>query len=251
MGERAEALERRLERPLLVVAALVIPALVLEESHVGQAWHTVATVLNWAIWLAFAGELVAMLVVVRDRVGYLAHNPLRVVIVLLTPPFLPSLFQGLRALRLLRLLRLLWLAPMFKLAFTLRGLQYASVFTLLVIFAGAAAFENAQPDKTYFDGVYWAVSTMTTVGYGDELPTTTAAKVIAMVLMVVGVGYFAVVTGAIAERFIERGEEEDIEELQAEEPDELLAQVDRLALRAREMTLELDALRAALAVREP
>jgi voltage-gated potassium channel len=251
MGERAERLERRLERPLLVVAALVIPAIVLEESHaVGTFWHTVASVLNWAIWLAFAGELVAMLAVVRDRRGYLAHNPLRVVIVVLTPPFLPSLFQGLRALRLLRLLRLLWLAPMFKLAFTLRGLQYASVFTLLVVLAGAAAFENAQPDKTYFDGVYWAVSTMTTVGYGDEVPTTVGARVIAMVLMVVGVGYFAVVTGAIAERFIERGEEEELEELQAEEPDELLAQVDRLALRARELSEELDALRATVVGRE-
>jgi voltage-gated potassium channel len=247
MGERAERLERRLERPLLIVAALVIPALVLEESDVGATWHTLAAVLNWGIWLAFAAELVAMLAVVRDRRGYLLHNPLRVVIVVLTPPFLPSLFQGLRALRLLRLLRLLWLLPMFKLAFTLRGLQYASVFTLLVVLAGAAAFENAQPDKSYFDGVYWAVSTMTTVGYGDEVPTTVAARVIAMALMIVGVGYFAVVTGAIAERFIERGEEEEIEELQAEEPGELVAQVDRLALRARELSLEIDALRASLA----
>jgi voltage-gated potassium channel len=250
MGDRAERLEQRLERPLLVVAALVIPALVLEESDVGPTWHAIASVLNWGIWLAFAAELVAMLAVVRDRRGYLLHNPLRLVIVVLTPPFLPSLFQGLRALRLLRLLRLLWLAPMFKLAFTLRGLQYASVFALLVVFAGAAAFENAQPDKTYFDGFYWAVSTMTSVGYGDELPTTVAAKVIAMVLMVVGVGYFAVITGAIAERFIERGEEEELEELQAEEPDELLAQVDRLALRARELSEELDALRATVVGRE-
>jgi voltage-gated potassium channel len=250
MGERAEALERRLERPLLVVAALVIPAIVLEEADVGATWHAVGAVLNWAIWLAFFGELVAMLAVVRDRRGYLAHNPLRVVIVVLTPPFLPSLFQGLRALRLLRLLRLLWLAPMFKFVFTLRGLQYASVFTLLVVLAGAVAFENAQPDKTYFDGVYWAVSTMTSVGYGDEVPTTGAAKVIAMVLMIVGIGYFAVVTGAIAERFIERGEQEELEALEAEEPDELVAQVDRLALRARELSLELDALRAALATRE-
>jgi voltage-gated potassium channel len=246
MGERAE----QLERPMLGVAALVIPAIVLEESDVGATWHTVAAVLNWAIWLAFLGELVAMLAVVRDRRGYLLHNPLRVVIVLLTPPFLPSLFQGLRALRLLRLLRLLWLLPMFKLAFTLRGLQYASVFTLLVVLAGAAAFENAQPDKSYFDGVYWAVSTMTTVGYGVEVPTTVAARVIAMALMIVGVGYFAVVTGAIAERFIERGEEEELAELEAgEEPDELLAQADRLALRARELALEIDALRASLATR--
>src|SRR5215212_7291051 len=113
MGERAERLERRLERPMLVAAALVIPALILEESNVGDSWKLVVTILNWAIWLAFAGELVAMLAVVRNRGGYLARNPLSVAIVLLTPPFLPALFQSLRVLRLLRVARLLWLAPIF------------------------------------------------------------------------------------------------------------------------------------------
>jgi hypothetical protein len=52
----------------------------------------------------------------------------------------------------------------FKLAFSLRGVQYATVFTLLVVLTRAAAFENAEPGKDDFDGVYWAVSTMTTVG---------------------------------------------------------------------------------------
>jgi voltage-gated potassium channel len=246
MGERAERLERRLERPMLVAAALVIPALILEESNVGDSWKLVATILNWAIWLAFAGELVAMLAVVRNRGGYLARNPLSVAIVLLTPPFLPALFQSLRVLRLLRVARLLWLAPIFKLAFSLRGLQYASVFTLLVVLTGAAAFEQAQPSKSYFDGIYWAVSTMTTVGYGDELPTTVAAKVVAMVLMVAGIGYFAVITGAIAERFIERGEEEHVEAVEAEAPGDLGAQVDRLALRAGELVTELEAVGLAI-----
>jgi voltage-gated potassium channel len=150
-------------------------------------------------------------------------------------------------LRLLRVARLLRLAPIFKVAFSLRGLRYASVFTLLVVLAGAAGFENAEPGKDYFDGVYWAVSTVTTVGYGDELPTTTQAKVFAMVLMIVGIGYFAVITGAIAERFIERGEEEHVEAVEAQSPDDLSAQVDRLALRAREVAIDLEALRLTLA----
>jgi voltage-gated potassium channel len=129
MGERAERLERRLERPMLVVAALVIPALILEGASLGAAWKAFASVLNWAIWLAFLGELVAMLSVVRDRRGYLRHNPVSVAIVVLTPPFLPALLQSLRALRLLRIVRvarLLRLAPLFRLAFTLRGVRYAS-----------------------------------------------------------------------------------------------------------------------------
>jgi voltage-gated potassium channel len=180
----------------------------------------------------------------------LRHNPVSVAIVVLTPPFLPALLQSLRALRLsrvVRVARLLRLAPLFRLAFTLRGLRYATLFTLLVVLTGAAAFENAEPGKEYFDGVYWAVSTMTTVGYGDELPTTHEAKVLAMVRMLVGIGYFAVITGAIAERFIESGEEGRVDPVEANAGDDLAAQVDRLALRARELAVELDAFRAAVA----
>jgi voltage-gated potassium channel len=249
MGDRAERLERRLELPMLVVAALVIPTLILEEASVGQAWKTAASVLNWVIWLAFLGELVAMLAVVRSRRGYLLHNPVNVAIVVLTAPFLPAVFQSLRVLRLLRVARLLRLAPLFRLAFTLRGLRYASVFTLLVVLVGAEAYESAEPGKDYFDGIYWAVSTMTTVGYGDELPTTTEAKVVAMVLVFVGIGYAAVVTGAIAERFIERGREEEAEALGPVSPGDLAAHVDRLTVAAHELTAELDALRTMVAVR--
>jgi voltage-gated potassium channel len=91
-----------------------------------------------------------------------------------------------------------------------------------------------------------AVTTMTTVGYGDELPTTVTAKLASMALMVVGIGYFAVVTGAFADRFIRRDEEQHIEAVEAEAPDDLGAQVDRLALRARELVTELEALRLAI-----
>jgi voltage-gated potassium channel len=246
MGARAERLERRLERPMLVVAALVIPSLILESADVSAVWKAVAFVLNWGIWLAFLGELVAMLAVVRSRRGYLVHNPLGVAIVVLTPPFLPALLQSLRALRLVRLARLLRLAPIFKRAFTLRGLRYATVFTLLVVLTGAAGFENAEPGQDYFDGIYWAVTTVTTVGYGDVLPTTTEARVFAMVLMIVGIGYFAVITGAIAERFIERGQEEEVEAVEARAPDDVGAQVDSLAVRAHELVTELEALSLAV-----
>jgi voltage-gated potassium channel len=244
MGERAERLERRLQAPMILASALVIPALILEGADVSHAWKTFASVLNWAIWLAFLGELVAMLAVVRSRRGYLAHNPLTLAIVVLTPPFLPALFQSLRALRLLRVARLLRLAPMFKAAFTLRGVQYASLVTGLVAIAGAAAFENAEPAKDYFDGFYWAISTMATVGYGDELPSTSEAKVLAMVLMLVGIGYFAIVTGALAERVIERGQKEEVN---AHADDDVSVQLERLGQRGRELVAEVDALRPAIA----
>jgi hypothetical protein len=67
-----------------------------------------------------------------------------------------------------------------------------------------------------------------------------------MALMVVGIGFFAVVTGALADRFIKRDEEMKVEAIEAEAPADLAGQVDRLALRARELTSELEALRLAI-----
>jgi hypothetical protein len=52
MNPRAQAVERRLEWPLLVAALLTIPAIALEQSGAGQPWDTVASVLNWSIWIA-------------------------------------------------------------------------------------------------------------------------------------------------------------------------------------------------------
>ena len=50
--------------------------------------------------------------------------------------------------------------------------------------------------------MYWAISTMTTVGYGDFHPETGEGQVLAAVVMLVGIGFVAVVTGAIAQRFV-------------------------------------------------
>src|SRR3954467_257849 len=100
-------MERRLEWALLIAALLTIPAIAIEESDLGHSWDTLGAVLNWAIWLAFLGEAVAMLWVVDDRRAWLRSHPLDVAILVLTPPVLPAGVQAARVFRLLRVLRLL------------------------------------------------------------------------------------------------------------------------------------------------
>ena len=51
-----ERIERRLATPMLIAALLTIPAIAIEESHVGETLATFGTVLNWVIWTAFAVE---------------------------------------------------------------------------------------------------------------------------------------------------------------------------------------------------
>jgi voltage-gated potassium channel len=208
---RAERVERAFEIPMLIAAVLVIPAIVIEESTAGQSWHDVALVLNWTIWLAFLTELVVMLAVVRSRREWLRKHPLEVVIVLLTPPFFPAALQSARILRLLRLVRLLKLAKHARHVFSLAGLRFAAVLAALTALAGGAAFAESEGTSTWH-GIYWAVTTMTTVGYGDPQPTTDTTRVIAIVVMLIGIGFVAILTGAIAQRFLA----EEVQEVEAE-----------------------------------
>ncbi len=225
MDERARRVERAFEVPILVAALLVIPVIAVEQSDVGEPWRAVAGVLNWIIWVAFAVELVVMLAVVRDRWAWVKTHPLEVAVVLLTPPFLPSSLQALRVLRLLRLLRLLRIAKLARRMFSLEGVRWAAVLAALTALGGGAAYASLEKGASTWDGVWWAVSTMTTVGYGDEFPETTLGRILGMALMLIGIGFLAVLTGAVAERFlatrIEEGQEEVVEEVERAEADVL------------------------------
>jgi voltage-gated potassium channel len=132
-------------------------------------------------------------------------NPLDVAIVVLTPPFLPASLQALRVFRLLRLLRLIRVLQAVSRVFSLQGLQWALLLGLLKIFIGGAAFAamekgpNENVDNTW-DGIWWAVCTMTTVGYGDIGPVTNSGRVLAIVVMLIGIGVVTMLIGATAER---------------------------------------------------
>ena len=223
MNERAERVERFFTWPVIVAALLVVPVIFIEESNVGEPWTTLAAFTNWTIWLVFLAELVAMLYVVPNRWRWMVAHPLEVAIVVLTPPFLPPSLQALRVFRLLRLLRLLRLAQIARRSFSVAGLRYAAVLALITALGGGAAFAAIEEEPNTWDGVWWAMTTMTTVGYGDFYPRTDGGRVLAMVLMIVGIGFVALLTGAIAERFVAaqvRGEVEAAEREVAGEIDD-------------------------------
>jgi len=211
VDDRAARLEKRLQWPVFVTTLLVIPVIVIEETNVGHAWKTAGAVVNWLIWLMFGFELVALLAVVPNKAAWLRRHPLELAIVVLTPPFLPAGLQSLRIFRLLRLLRLLRMAQMARRIFSLEGLRDAAVIVLVTAFGGGAAFAAVEKGYSTWDGVWWAATTMTTVGYGDLAPQTTLGRLIAIGVMLVGIGFIALVTGAIAQRFLAAGVAAEIE----------------------------------------
>jgi voltage-gated potassium channel len=217
MDARSTRVAERLNTPMLVAAALTLPMVAITESHPGGLLEDVAVVLNWVTWLAFAVELVVMLAVVPDRRLWLRHHPLNLIVVVFTPPVLPAGLQGLRVLRMLRLLRLLRLAQLSREIFSLQGLHYAALLAVLTAIGGGALFVALEKQHQHLDaweGIYWAVTTMTTLG-SDIYPTTTGGEILSTFILVVGIGFVALLTGAFAQRFLGPEIEEVEEELEA------------------------------------
>jgi voltage-gated potassium channel len=228
MNARAAELERRLEPVTVTAAIFTIPFLILEGQPATSAWHTVGFVGDYAIWAVFLVEAIAMISVADSRLRWIADHPLEVAIVVLTPPFLFSI-PALRALRLLILVRLVQLGPLVRHLFTRRGIRNTALLTLLVLLAGAEAF-HAVENVPFGDAVYWAITMMTGVGFGGFAPHTAAGKVVASIVMVVGVGFVALLTGAIARQFLTT----DVVELEEDERD-LLTRIREISEQLREL----------------
>ena len=201
---------------MFVAALLVIPIVVIETSSFSHGWKTIGAVLNWCVWVAFALELVVMLWVTPHRHRWLRDHPLEAAIVVLTPPFLPASLQALRLFRLLRVLRLAVVVRRYRRIFTGDGLRAAAVIAVVAALGGGALFASLEKGYSTWDGVWWAASTMTTVGYGDLSPHTTGGRMLGIALMLIGIGFVALLTGAIAQRFLTPHIEDGVIAVEAE-----------------------------------
>ena len=204
VGERALKAQQALQVPMIIAAALTLPSLILLETQETGLLNVISVVLNWGTWLAFLIELIVMLAVVPNRWSYIKGHPIEIAIVVLTPPVLPAGFQFLRLFRLFRLLRLLKLAELSRTAFSTQGLGYAALMTLMVALAGGTLLRSVEAKNqtlTEWESIYWAITTMMTLG-SQYQPTTTISEVVELVLLVMGVGFISILTGALAQKFI-------------------------------------------------
>jgi len=204
--------------PVVLVATLcLIPVLIIEADTKSNGWLTFAEVANWIIWAVFVVELVTVLVIAERRMAALRAHWLDVAIVVLTIPLLGKTLAWLRFARFVRLLRFgvivgraLQAERRISSGDTLRIASILTVTAICIAGAAQAAFDSHE-FKSLWDGIWWAVTTTTTVGYGDLYPTTVQGRIIGMALMFVGLGFLSLLTASIASRFVkqERGSEHD------------------------------------------
>ncbi len=191
---------------LLALAFLVafsIPALLPDISSSTQA--QIETI-QWVCWFAFALDLVAGLISADNKKQYLYRHPLEIASV-----FLPFL----RPLRLMRVISFGSLAIQ-KIAI---GRQFAitvkvAITAVFVAYISAVQITISERNidgsniKSFEDGLWWAVTTVTTVGYGDKFPTTTEGRLLAVLLMLVGISLVGVITASVASWFVKLSQEE-------------------------------------------
>jgi voltage-gated potassium channel len=191
---------------LLAVLFLIvfsIPAFVVDLSDNAQRF---IELIQWICWLAFALDLFFGLLTSNSKKEYLLKHPLELMSVLL--PFL-------RPLRLMRVISFGGLALQ-KIAM---GKQFAitikvALTAVFVSYIAAVQITISERDiegsniKTFSDGLWWAVTTVTTVGYGDRFPTTTEGRILAVMLMLVGISLVGVITASVASWFVRLSQEE-------------------------------------------
>ena len=102
----------------------------------------------------------------------------------------------------------------------------ATVSTSITV--GAGLLMTVADHKSFpsiGSGLWWAVLTVTTVGYGDHVPATTAGKLVAALVMLVGIGFLTVITAAITSTFVARSRREQAPSGATTPTDEQLRQI--------------------------
>jgi voltage-gated potassium channel len=162
---------------------------------------------------------------IRYLVSFMAIVDLLAVLPFYIPFIIPVDLRVLRVIRLFRIVRILKINHYTKALSNVgkvlkaKGVQLISSFfvvLILMVIASVLMFniENeAQPTvfENAFSGLWWAVATFTTVGYGDIYPITVLGKILSSVISILGIGLVAVPTGIISAGFVEQMEEERLE----------------------------------------
>lgn len=211
---RLSAWTRRLDWPLTGLAAVFLAAYAWQvlDTSAGPVVRAVLEAVMWVIWAVFAVDYVTRLVLARHKARFVWQHLLDLIAVAL------PMFRQLRVLRVLTLLNVLNRRAAVSMRGRL-GIYVGGIVLLIGVCAALAVLdaERGNPDAnitSFADALWWTLTTITTVGYGDLYPTTMEGRLVAGALMIGGIALLGVITGVVASWFVEtiKGVELTIEE---------------------------------------
>jgi len=195
---RAQRQYERIADPALLMVALVFIAswVCLLIPAPEFQWRWLAREAFWVTWVMLVGDYFSRALLSHNPLRYIARNPLGLLAALIPPM---RIFYLVRAFNTLHRggTRLVGQA----------GIIGGAAFFLSIVIGSALAlhYEYGHPNATittYGDAIWWAFETTSTVGYGDFVPVTIRGRMVAVGLMIVGVGLASLVAGTLAGVFL-------------------------------------------------
>ena len=196
-------IERLTELPLLVLAFAMIPLLIGPLLwHLPPEEEMVFITLDTFIWAIFAVDLGIKVVVAPHRLTYLRRHWLEVLVVVI--PF----FRPLRILRIFIFGSRAWVGMR-----RLVNIDFLLVYGIGLVIVAATVVASVEVTEnasihSFTDALWWAVVTITTVGYGDMVPVTVAGRAVGFILMLGGIAFFSGVTANLASYLVKGSESE-------------------------------------------
>lgn len=222
------------DKGMAYLAIVYVFLIVLELMDASIANSIGYNVLDWLLWFIFVCDYFINLYFADDSIEYIQNHILELIAII---PF-DSFFSFLRLGRLARLFRLVKVARIFALSNrfwdTVNRLLHTNSLSKVLLLNISAVLTSSVllsiiEGKSFFDAVWWSIVTMTTVGYGDIVPQDTISKIIAILLMLVGICTFGMVTSTITRFFSETERETKLDLLLArvEEQNEKLDRLEK------------------------
>jgi voltage-gated potassium channel len=198
----------------LILLSLVVVVVDSIESFSSE-FHFSLTVLEWIFTLIFSLEYIARVYCAKNRMQYIKSFYGIIDLVAILPTYLAMLFPELHALIDVRVLRLIRIFRIFKLteyvteyvhlgaalaASRRKIFVFLSGVLMIVMVLGTLMYVIEGPANGFTSiptSIYWAISTMTTVGFGDITPKTDLGRFITSIMMLMGWGTLAVPTGIV------------------------------------------------------
>ncbi len=221
-AEALDRFERLTTWPSLILAIASLPLIIVPIAwDLEPAVESSLIALDWFIWAYFALEYLIRLYLAPSKGTFFRRNVIDLMIVAL--PFLRPLRIG-RSARLLRLLGLgraaLFAGRAGKAGQNLVSRHRVNFSLLLAIVATITTavmvleLERGRADAHIADlpdAIWWAITTITTVGYGDEFPVSPGGRAIGAILMVLGIGLFGVLAATVSAFFVKRDVASDVD----------------------------------------